>query len=66
MAELVTWCRIFAVGLPCARPCEDCRLSSRAAALAGQAGGGVLRWPPGRTTSRQLDADGSGREEAGG
>jgi hypothetical protein len=29
-AELVTWCRIFAVGVPCAKPCDDCRRTSAA------------------------------------
>lgn len=28
-AQLVTWCRIFAVGLPCTTPCDDCRRTCR-------------------------------------
>lgn len=27
-AELVTWCRILAVGPACAKPCDDCRRTS--------------------------------------
>lgn len=27
-AELVTWCRIFATGPACAKPCDDCRRTS--------------------------------------
>ena len=27
-AELVTWCRIMAVGPACAKPCDDCRRGS--------------------------------------
>jgi len=27
-AELVTWCRVMAVGPACATPCDDCRLGS--------------------------------------
>ena len=26
--QLVTWCRVFGVGLPCASPCSDCRASA--------------------------------------
>lgn len=25
---LVTWCRLFGVGLPCPSPCPDCRASA--------------------------------------
>lgn len=27
-AELVTWCRILAVGPACAKPCDGCRRAS--------------------------------------
>lgn len=27
-AELVTWCRVLAVGPACPTPCDDCRISS--------------------------------------
>lgn len=27
-AELVTWCRVMAVGPACAKPCDDCRRGS--------------------------------------
>jgi hypothetical protein len=26
--QLVTWCRVFAVGQPCSTPCADCRMSA--------------------------------------
>lgn len=28
-AELITWCRIFGINTPCAKPCDDCRRTSR-------------------------------------
>lgn len=38
MAELVTWCRIFRIGPVYAKPCDDCRRTSRVNALVQQSG----------------------------
>lgn len=34
-SKLITWCRLMRVGPVCARPCDDCRRTSRKYVLAG-------------------------------
>jgi hypothetical protein len=51
MAELVTWCRLLQTGPACAKPCDDCRATSRKLAVAGIDGAALIeghrRWADG-------------------